>query len=103
MTKPSDDIIPGLKPIYITGQFGSPNDDDPSLPFKIEINYSPPEFMQVTFVMMHGGSERAIIRSKTREAIDTFIARNNVTTHPRFRHYEITGPGSLVERVERAR
>lgn len=103
MTKPSDGIIPDLKLIHITGQFGSPNDDDPSLPYRFEANYSPPDFMTVTFIMLNGGSERVILRAKTREAIDTFIARNNVATHPRFRHYEITGPGALVERVERAR
>lgn len=78
--------------------------DDPSLPFRIEINLSPPEFMQVAFVMACGGSEEIILRAKDRSAVELFLERNNVRTHPRLRWVKVTGPGgTIVDEIKPAR
>jgi hypothetical protein len=71
--------------------------DDPSFPYKLEINCSPPEFMIVTFVSLHGGSEEVVVRSKTRESLDKFVEVNGFKTHPRLRRLTITGPDGLRE------
>jgi hypothetical protein len=71
--------------------------DDPSFPYKLVVNCSPPEFMIVTFVSLHGGSEEVVVRSKTKESLDRFIKVNNFKTHPRLRRLTITGPDGLVE------
>lgn len=86
-------VIPGLKLIYQTGGTNIP--DDPSLPYKLEANFSPPEFMQVAFVLMHGGSEEIIVRSETREGLDRLIKENRLDTHPRLRSLTITGPNGV--------
>lgn len=90
----SDRIIPGLKLIYQTG--GQRLPDDPSFPFKLEANFRPPEFMNVAFVLMHGGSEEIVIRGMTKEALDEFIKENQLLTHPRLRRLTITGPDDKI-------
>ena len=83
--------IPGLKLIYQTG--GGPRQpEDPSMPYKLEGNFRPPEFMNVTFVLMHGGSEEIVVQGKTLEALKEFIKENNFESHPRLRSLKITGP-----------
>ena len=97
--KAKDDVIEGLKAIRVTGAVNVP--DDPSYPYKLEVNLSPPELMQVAFVMLHGGSEELIVRALTREAIDKFIAVNDLRRHPRLRRGLITGPEGLREEFVR--
>ena len=87
-------VIPGLRPIYQTGQRGPKVDESPDMfPYRIEMNFSPPQFMEVTFVMLHGGSEEVIVRSTTLEAIHELITVNDVRTHPRLRYFKITQGG----------
>lgn len=74
--------------------------DDPSFPYKLEIICSPPEFMEVAFVGLHGGSEEVVVRSKTKESLNNFITLNNFKTHPRLLHMTITGPENLKEVFE---
>lgn len=71
--------------------------DDSSYPYKLYCNFAPPEFMNVAFVMLYGGSEEVIVRSKTRESLGEFIDLNNFKKHPRLRRMEITGPNNLIE------
>jgi hypothetical protein len=66
--------------------------DDPSFPFKLEASFSPPSFMAVTFVMMHGGSEDIVVRGMTQEALERFVDANSLRSHPRLRSLTITGP-----------
>lgn len=78
-------------------------DDDPSMPFHVEVNLRPPEFMQVTFVLLHGGSERIIVRAESLAWAEDFVKRNDLESHPRWRHTCITGPNGLkIERPVRA-
>lgn len=97
---PTDQLIDGLKLIrHTTARINEP--DDPSYPFKLEVNLSPPELMQVTFVMLHGGSEELVVRSMSREAIDQLIQANDLRRHPRLRRMTITGPDNLQEVISR--
>jgi hypothetical protein len=88
-----------LKLIRLTGAVDQP--DDPSYPYKLEVNLRPPELMQVTFIMLHGGSEVIVVRGKTRAAIDRFIDQNDLRQHPRLRRMSLSGPGSTREEIAR--
>jgi hypothetical protein len=91
------DVIEGLKLIYHNaGGVNIP--DDPSYPWKLEANFRPPEFMNVAFVLMHGGSEEIVVRGMTKEALEKFIEVNDLKTHPRLRRLTITGEnGEVIE------
>ena len=90
---PTDQLIDGLKLIRLnTARINEP--DDPSYPFKLEVNLSPPELMQVTF------SEVLVVRSMSREAIDQLIQANDLRRHPRLRRMTITDP-ALQEVISR--
>ena len=101
--QPSADIIDGLMLIRLNSlRIDEPDEDYASeYPYKLDVNLSPPELMVVTFVMLHGGSEAMIVRGKTREAIDQFIALNDLRHHPRLRRMTITGPDDLREEFGR--
>jgi hypothetical protein len=95
-------IIEGLKLIRLNSlRINEP--DDPSYPYKLEVNLSPPELMQVTFIMLHGGSEEMVVRAMTRDAIDQFIEVNNLRHHPRLRRMSITGPEGSREEIKAQR
>lgn len=74
--------------------------DDPALPFRVEVNLAPPDFMVCTFVMLYGGSEEIVARCANREAVDRFLDSNELRTHPRLRWIQITGPDGAVERIQ---
>ena len=95
-----DDKIEGLQLVYMTGTKidGSLDRDDTGYPYRLEVNLSPPQLMEVAFIMLHGGSEQIVVRAQAREAIDKFIELNAFSRHPRFRWMTITGPDHL--RVE---
>ena len=87
--------IEGIKLVRLTGAVNEP--DDPSYPYKLDVNLRPPELMQVTFIMLYGGSEEIVVRGKTRDAINRFIELNDLRRHPRLRRMTITGPDGLRE------
>jgi hypothetical protein len=80
--------IEGVKLIRQTGVVNEP--DDPSYPYRLDVNLRPPEFMEFAFVMLHGGSEVICVRGMTREALEQFVELNQLRTHPRLRSLEIT-------------
>jgi len=47
--------------------------DDPSFPFRLVANLRPPEFMEMAFIGMYGGSEVIVVRGETREALEQFV------------------------------
>lgn len=81
-------VIEGIKLIYQTGGANEP--DDPSYPWKLYANFSPPEFMVMAFVGLYGGSEEIVVRGKTKEALEEFVKVNDLRRHPRLRRLEIT-------------
>ena len=88
--------IPGLKVIrFTTGRVNEP--DDPSLPYKLEAAFRPPEFMQVTFVLMYGGIEEIVVRSETLEGLVELVRQNEWRTHPRLRRLVVTGPEGVLD------
>jgi len=72
-----------------------------SHPHKLTVNLRPPDFMQVTFICLYGGSEELIVRATTRAALDRFISQNNLTQEPRLRSLVITGPEGVTEEILR--
>ena len=96
----SDEVIEGLKIIRLNSH-GIHEPDDESYPYKLVVNLSPPELMQVTFVMLYGGSEELIARGKTHGAIDQFVERNDLRRHPRLRWMTIEGPDGAKEELRR--
>lgn len=91
-------IIPGIKLIrHNAGNVDIP--DDLSFPFKLQLSFSPPQFMIVAFVCLHGGSEEIVVRGMTKEALDEFITMNNFRRHPRLRNLTITGPDGIIEQI----
>ncbi len=100
MNAPVDQLVEGLKLVRLnTARINE--SDDPSYPYKLDVNLSPPELMQVTFVMLYGGSEKLVVRSMSREAIEKFIEANDLRHHPRLRRMTITGPANLQEVISR--
>lgn len=93
-------IIDGLKLIRLNS-IGVEEPDDPSYPYKLEVNLSPPELMQVAYVMLHGGSEKLVVRAMTREAIDQFVEQNALRRHPRLRRMTLSGPDGANEEILR--
>lgn len=73
-------------------------DEDPALPFKVDIVLRPPEFMVVAFIGIYGGSEDIIAQAVDLASLCAFVVRNELATHPRFRRLTATGPdGFKVE------
>lgn len=91
--------IPGVKVVSVTGQFTE--DEDPTLPWKVTVNLRPPEFMNVTFVMLYGGTEAAVVQAPTREELEKFLEAENMTTHPRLRNIVFNGPDGFEETIDR--
>lgn len=104
-TPPTLNLAPldrGVRFVYHTGS--TPRyDEDPALPFRVYVNLRPPEFMNMTFVMLHGGSEEVIVKAESLEMAEDFLVRNQLGDHPRLRRIEITGPDTKIERTERKR
>ena len=73
--------------------------DDPSFPFRLEAVFSPPEFLIVAFICMHGGSEDLVVRAMTKEAMEEFIATEHLRQHPRLRRLTVTGPDGVLEEI----
>jgi len=66
-------------------------------PFKLYANFRPPEFMQVTFVMLYGGSEEFVLRADTREKLEEAVRQNEWVGHPRLRRLVLTMPDGREE------
>ena len=85
-----------IKVIYANAQrYKVP--DDPSFPWKLHVVLRPPEFMQVAFMMMCGGTEEIIVRGKTKESLEEFLNTHHLNAnHPRFIRMTLNQP-ELVE------
>ena len=70
--------------------------DDLSLPYRLEINLSPPSFMQVAFVMLHGGSEEVVARCADARAVEQLLEEYDFRGHPRLRWIKMTGPDGVT-------
>lgn len=93
-------MIEGVKLLRGTGYAG--HAPDPGLPWRLELNLSPPELMRVTFVMLYGGSEEFVFMVGSRERVDELIEvlRPDFGCNPRLRWVAVTDPSGAVERRE---
>jgi hypothetical protein len=96
-------MLDGLRLIRLNSASVDERDEDyaSDYPYKLDVNLAPPDLMIVAFVMLHGGSEELIVRGKTRDVIDQFVALNDLQHHPRLRRMTITGPDDHHEEFRR--
>ena len=94
------EIIPGVRLLRHQGA-GINQPFDPAFPFKLTVNFSPPEFMVLTFVMLYGGSEVIEVQGMDEDCLRQFIRANKFCDHPRFRHLVLTGPQGEIENYKR--
>ena len=59
------------------------NPDDPTLPWKMECIFGPPEFMTVAFIALYGATEFFIFRANTKEDLEECVKKNGFDEHPR--------------------
>jgi len=76
--------------------------DDPSLPFKLELVMRPPEFMVVAFIGLYGGTEDVVTRGETLEELQEWMETHGLKKHPRLSRYSITDKdGKVVDSYDR--
>jgi len=68
------------------------NLDDPSLPYKVDIQLKAPSFMEIAFIAVHGGTEDICVRAETEEQVERFLEKYGFRTHPRLISLKIEGP-----------
>jgi hypothetical protein len=96
------DPIPGLKLIFVTGNRDRVPEDEALVkehPFRLDASFRPPEFMQVAFVMLYGGSEEIVVRGQSLEALEMFVEANGYKTHPRLSRLTISEPEASPVKV----
>ena len=72
--------------------------EDRTFPFRMKAIFRPPEFMQVTFIMIHGGSEYLEFQGMTVEALVSLADQEGFSTHPRLTRIEIADSGGSILR-----
>jgi hypothetical protein len=72
--------------------------EDRTFPFRMKAIFRPPEFMQVAFTMIHGGSECLEFQGMTVEDLVKLADREGFSTHPRLTRIEISDSGGIVLR-----
>jgi hypothetical protein len=78
------------------------HEDDPSIPFKLEMVMRPPEFMEFTFFALYGSTEDIVARGDTLEELNSWMETNHLKTHSRLTRYAITdADGKVVESWDR--
>lgn len=98
---PDYEAVPGVRIIKLNS-YNIDEPDDPALPWKLEMTFSPPEFMQMAFVLMHGGSEDLVVKAISREALDEFLRLEaQFKTHPRLIRMTVTDPDGREETFDR--
>ncbi len=91
-------IIPGIQLLRQTGVLNRPDHTGAAtMPYLLKVALRPPSFMAVTFVMLYGGREEIVVRGVTREALESFVALNDMRRHPRLVSLTITGPDDVNE------
>jgi hypothetical protein len=69
-----------------------------ALPFLLRVEFSPPEFMNVLFAMLYGGTEEVHVRAASAAELDELVQKEQWESHPRLRRFVITGPDGEIRR-----
>ena len=77
-----------VKLIKHTGECALP--DDPSLPFRLELVMRAPSFMNVTFVVLYGGTEDVVARASNLDELVEWMHERGLRDHPRLIRFAIT-------------
>jgi hypothetical protein len=72
--------------------------EDRTFPFTMKAIFRPPEFMQVAFIMIHGGGEYLEFQGMTVEALVKLADQEGFSTHPRLTRIEIADSGGSIMR-----
>lgn len=91
---------PGVKLIRHNAG-GISRDDDPSLPYRLELIMRAPEFMIVAFVCLVGGTEDVVARANTVEELEAWMRFHGLDDHPRLSRYRILGPDGAIAKHHR--
>jgi hypothetical protein len=68
-------------------------EDDPSYPFRLDVKITNAGvFMEFAVMMIYGNYETLCVRGRTREALEQFVEKNQLRTHPRLISLEIIEP-----------
>ncbi len=67
--------------------------DDPSLQWKLEASFRHNDFLIVARTLRFGGTEELVVRASNKWALDYFIRKGKIRTHPRLLRMVVTGPG----------
>ncbi|MCK9567553.1 hypothetical protein M0R72_01225 [Candidatus Pacearchaeota archaeon] len=70
--------------------------DDPIMPFKLEMVLKVPEFMEVTWVCLYGGTEEIVARGDSVEELHAWMEEHSLKTHPRMSRYAIANNDGVV-------
>jgi hypothetical protein len=65
--------------------------DDESYPWRLDMIFSPPEFMQMAFIGLFG-NEVVRVRGMTEKMLKEYVMERGFLTHPRLIKLEITQP-----------
>lgn len=87
--------------VYQTGRGGKREVDVMEYPWSLYGNFSPPEYMEVAFAFIFGGSEEFAVRGKSRDDLIQLIKERELSDHPRLRYFTITDPDGNKEKLER--
>lgn len=67
--------------VILANSHGINEPDDPSLPCRLEASLRAPGFMQMAFVLMHGGSEELVVKAITVSEFEPTLEQ--LRNHPR--------------------
>ena len=95
--------IPGFVLIYHNHLVSDEGPVKATHPWRLYVNLRPPEFMEIAFICLYGGSEEVVGRGVTRKVLEKFLDEHDIRTHPRLRYYRITDPEGREERFEKQR
>jgi len=85
------EVIKGIKLIRHNAN-GVNEPDDPTFTWRLDASFRPPEFMNIAFMFLCGGTEEICVRGKTKKALEKFADMNHLSTHPRKLSFKIWQP-----------
>jgi len=70
--------------------------DDPTYPWLLVAEFHPIQYMKLAFNYKHGPFVVLKVRAKTKRAMQRFMKKYQIDTHPRLHKYAVTRNGSRM-------